>query len=56
MRVEMEQGHLCEQYSLLLEMKIRLNERDFYFYFGYINGKAIAKRTQYKAKPWRRPI
>jgi hypothetical protein len=30
MGCDMEQGHLCEQYSLLLEMKIRLNERDIY--------------------------
>jgi hypothetical protein len=54
---EMEQGHLCEQYSLLLEMKIRLNERDnLFLFFGYINGKIIAKRTKNKAKPWRDPI
>ncbi len=60
MGCEMEQGHLCEQYSLLLEMKIRLNERDIYIYRererGYIHGKTIAKRTQYKAKPSRDPI
>jgi hypothetical protein len=54
MGCEMEQGHLCEQYSLLLEMKIRLNGWDIYIYRVH-KWKNHCKKNTVQSKTTERP-